>query len=198
MKRPTIQNITLSAMFLAIGMLLPFLTGQIQQIGNKLLPMHLPVMLCGLICGWPYGLAVGFLLPLLRSVCFGMPVLFPNAASMAFELAAYGLTAGFLYGRSRWKCIVSLYRSLLVSMVAGRIVWGIAQLLFLGIDGSTFTWQMFLTGALISAVPGIILQLVLIPAIMVTLKRAGMVSLHDGHIHRKTLHHKDRNVCEKE
>lgn len=185
-------------MFLAIGMLLPFLTGQVQQIGNKLLPMHIPVMLCGLICGWPYGLAVGFLLPLLRSVCFGMPVLFPNAASMSLELAAYGLVAGFLYGHSRWKCIVSLYRSLLAAMVAGRIVWGIAQMLFLGIDGTAFTLQMFLTGALISAIPGIILQLVLIPVIMVALKRAGMISFHGGHIHRKTLHPKDRNVCERE
>lgn len=178
--RKTLKNMTLSAMFLAIGMLLPFLTGQIQQIGNMLLPMHIPVLLCGLICGWPYGFAVGFFLPLFRSVCFGMPVFFPNAASMAFELATYGVVTGILYGRSQWKCIFSLYRALLPAMIAGRIVWGIAQMIFLGISGNAFTWQMFLAGALLNAIPGIILQLILIPVIMVALKKAGMVHFHRG------------------
>ncbi|MBQ8230699.1 MAG: ECF transporter S component [Lachnospiraceae bacterium] len=197
--RQTIKNMTLSAMFLAIGMLLPFLTGQIEQFGNMLLPMHIPVLLCGLICGWPYGLAVGFLLPLLRSVSFGMPVLFPMAISMAFELGTYGLVIGFLYGHSRWKCIISLYRSLLAAMVTGRIVWGIAQMILLGISGNTFTWQMFLAGALLNAIPGILLQLILIPAIMVVLKRAGMVHFHDGHFHMKTHPLKNsHNPCERD
>lgn len=182
--KPAVKNITLSAMFLALGMVLPFLTGQIQQIGNMLLPMHIPVMLCGLICGWPYGLAVGFILPLFRSVTFGMPVLFPNALSMAFELAAYGLVAGWLYGRSRHKCIIALYRSLLASMLTGRIVWGVAQVVFLGIGGNSFTWQMFLAGALFNAIPGMILQLILIPAIMVVLKRAGLVRFHGMKPHK--------------
>ena len=88
------MKLILAAMFLAIGLLLPFLTGQIRQIGNMLLPMHIPVILCGLICGWQYGLGVGFVLPLLRCVIFGMPVLFPTAVSMSFELAAYGFTDG--------------------------------------------------------------------------------------------------------
>lgn len=197
--RQPLKNMTLSAMFLAVGMLLPFLTGQLEQIGNMLLPMHIPVLLCGFICGWPYGLAVGFILPLLRSVCFGMPVLFPNAASMAFELGTYGFISGFLYGRSHWKCIVSLYRSLLAAMVTGRIVWGVVQMLFLGISGNPFTWRMFLAGALFNAIPGIILQLILIPAIMIALKRAGMVHFHDGHFHMKTHHRKNsHNPCERD
>lgn len=182
--KATLKNLTLSAMFLALGMVLPFLTGQIQQIGSMLLPMHIPVMLCGLICGWPYGLAVGFILPLFRSVTFGMPILFPNAASMAFELAAYGLVAGFLYGRSRYKCILALYRSLIAAMIIGRIVWGFAQIVFLGIGGNRFTGQMFITGALLNAIPGIILQLILIPAVMVVLKRAGLVRFHGMKPHR--------------
>lgn len=171
----TTKKLTLSAMFMAVGMVLPILTGQIQQIGNMLLPMHLPVFLCGLICGWQYGAVVGFVLPLLRSVTFGMPPLFPTATAMAFELAAYGLVAGLLYGRSRWQCIIALYRSLIAAMLAGRIVWGAVQIVLLGISGSSFTWQMFIAGALLNAVPGIIVQLILIPAIMVALNRTGLV-----------------------
>jgi len=72
-------------MFIAIGLVLPFFTGQIPQIGRMLLPMHIPVFLCGLICGWKYGLMVGFILPLLRYAVFGMPVIFPNGIAMAFE-----------------------------------------------------------------------------------------------------------------
>lgn len=82
-------------MFVAIGVVLPFFTGQIPQIGNMLLPMHIPVLLCGLICGWQYGGMVGFILPLLRTMLFGMPVLYPTGIAMAFELAAYGLVIGF-------------------------------------------------------------------------------------------------------
>ncbi len=169
-----IQNLTLSAMFLAVGLVLPFLTGQIKQIGNMLLPMHIPVLLCGLICGWQYGGIVGLILPLLRNVLFGMPPM-PNAVSMAFELAAYGFVIGFLYNTSRWKCIFSLYRSMLISMVAGRVVWGVVQAVILGIGGTGFTFKMFMAGAFLNAIPGIILQLILIPAIMVALNRTGLV-----------------------
>lgn len=171
----TTKKLTLSAMFVALGMVLPFLTGQIQQIGSMLLPMHLPVLLCGLICGWEYGLVVGFLLPLLRSVTFGMPVLYPMALAMAFELATYGLVVGWLYGHSRWKCIRALYRSLVIAMIAGRIVWGIAEVILLGIAGNAFTLQMFLSGALLNSIPGIVIQLTLIPTVMLVLNKTGLV-----------------------
>lgn len=169
------KNMTLAAMFLAIGMVLPFFTGQIPQIGNMLLPMHIPVFLCGMICGWQYGAAVGFILPLLRSAIFGMPVLFPGATSMAFELMTYGLVAGLLYGYSRWKCVISLYRSMLIAMIAGRVVWGAVQMLQLGLAGGRFTLQIFMTGAVLNAIPGILVQLILIPGIMVTLNKTGLV-----------------------
>ena len=87
MMEKAVKKVTLSAMFMAIGIVLPFLTGQIRQIGTMLLPMHLPVFLCGLICGWQYGAVVGFVLPLLRSMIFGMPQMYPMALAMAFELA---------------------------------------------------------------------------------------------------------------
>ena len=178
----TTKKLTLSAMFLAIGMVLPFLTGQIPQIGNMMLPMHIPVLLCGLICGWQYGAVLGFILPLVRYLVFGMPVLFPTGTAMAFELMTYGLVIGLIYSSSRWKCIISLYRALIGAMIAGRIVWAAAQMILLGVSGGTFTMKMFLAGAFFNAVPGIIIQLVLIPTVMVALGRTGLVHFHT---HRK-------------
>ena len=178
----TTKKLTLSAMFLAIGMVLPFLTGQIPQIGNMMLPMHIPVLLCGLICGWQYGAVLGFILPLVRYLVFGMPVLFPTGTAMAFELMTYGLVIGLIYSFSQWKCIISLYRALIGAMIAGRIVWAAAQMILLGVSGGTFTMKMFLAGAFFNAVPGIIIQLVLIPTVMVALGRTGLVHFHT---HRK-------------
>ena len=174
-KRKNILNLTLAAMFMAIGIVLPFFTGQIPQIGKMLLPMHIPVLLCGLICGWQYGLIVGFVMPFLRYSMFGMPVLFPTGISMAFELATYGMASGLFYSRSRWQRVISLYRSMVAAMLAGRIVWAFVQMVLLGTGEGGFTLQMFMAGAFLNAVPGIILQLVLIPGIMVALNRTGLV-----------------------
>ena len=170
-----IKNITLSAMFVAIGLVLPMVTGNIPQVGNMLLPMHIPVFLAGLILGWQYGLAVGAMLPILRSFLFGMPPLYPIAIAMTFELATYGTVAGFLYKHSRWQCVISLYRSLITAMIAGRIIWGSAEFILLGVAGNTFTWKAFITGAFLNAIPGIIIQLTLIPVLMVTFNKTGMV-----------------------
>lgn len=172
--RSYVLRLVLSAMLLAIGLYLPFLTGQIQQIGNMLCPMHLPVLLCGLICGWQYGGVVGFVLPLLRHMLFLMPPM-PNAIAMAFELAAYGIVAGALYACFRRQGLGTVYISLIAAMIAGRLVWGTAMLAITGIGGTAFSWQMFLSGAVLTAVPGIILQLVLIPALMAALDRIGAV-----------------------
>lgn len=168
-----LNNMVIAAMLLALGLVLPFLTGQIPNIGNMLLPMHIPVLLCGLICGWQYGAVIGLILPLLRSALFGMPELFPRATAMAFELMTYGLVIGLLYGLSKWQCIRALYRSLIVAMLAGRAVWGLVQTIQLGLSGSALTWKVFFAEAFINAVPGIIIQLILIPAIMVVLNQTG-------------------------
>ena len=172
--KTNVHNLVLAAMFLALALVLPFLTGQIPQIGGMLLPMHLPVFLCGLICGWQYGAVVGFVAPLMRMALFVMPPLVA-AVAMAFELAAYGGIAGFLYNRSRWQCVVALYRALLAAMVGGRIVWAAVRVVMTGVASVPFTWQIFLTEALVNAIPGIILQLVFIPVLMVALDRTGMV-----------------------
>lgn len=172
--RSSIKNLVLAAMFLAIGLVLPFLTGQIPQIGSMMLPMHLPVLLCGLICGWQYGGVVGFVLPLLRNALFFAPPA-PTCYVMAFELATYGIVAGFLYARSRWQCVVALYRCLIAAMIAGRLVWAAARMVLMGVSSVPFTWEIFLSGALLTAIPGIILQLIVIPAIMVAMDRTGLV-----------------------
>lgn len=169
-----IYDLVLAAMFLAIGIVLPFFTGQIPQIGRMLLPMHLPVLLCGLICGWQYGGTVGFVLPILRYVLFGMPSM-PNGLAMAFELAAYGIIVGLVYSRSRWQCVISLYRSLLIAMVSGRLLWAAVRVVMTGVASVPFTWEIFLADAIVSAIPGIILQLVFIPTLMVALDRTGLI-----------------------
>lgn len=179
LKNLSVRNMTISAMFIALGIILPFFTGQIPQIGNMLLPMHIPVFLCGLICGWRYGLAVGFVLPLLRYVMFGMPVIYPTGIAMAFELGTYGLVSGMMYNGSKWRCIVSLYRSIIAAMIIGRVVWGIAEIILLGINGNSFTAEMFIAGAFLNAVPGIVLQLVVIPAVMLALNKTGLVPFNN-------------------
>ena len=151
------------------------LTGQIPQIGSMLLPMHIPVLLCGLVCGWQYGAVVGFVAPLLRSVLFGMPPMYPVAIAMAFELLTYGLVIGLVYRRLAQKGVAGVYAALVTAMAAGRLVWGVAEVVLLGLGGKAFTVQAFLAGALLNAVPGIIVQLVLIPAVMAALQKAGAV-----------------------
>ena len=158
----------LAALFLALAYVLPFLTGQIPEIGSMLCPMHIPVLLCGFICGWPWGLAVGFVAPLLRSVTLGMPMIFPQAVCMAFELATYGAVAGMMHKLlPRKKPYV--YGSLLSAMIAGRLVWGAAMFVCMGIKGGSFTLAAFLAGAVTNAVPGIVVQIVLIPLIVMLL-----------------------------
>ena len=173
MKKNT-KNLVLSGLFIAIGLLLPFLTGQIPEIGNMLCPMHIPVLLCGLICGAPYAAAAGFILPPLRNLLFGMPPLFPIGAAMALELLTYGLVAGLMYKRLSHS-LKGIYVSLITAMVSGRIVWGIARLVFAGLSGAEFGLPMFIAGAFTTAIPGIVIQLVLSPAIVEFLRRAKLI-----------------------
>ncbi len=170
-KKYEINNIILAAMFLSIGFVLPMFTSQIKEIGDTLLPMHIPVMLCGLICGKKYGFCVGFILPLLRGFVFGMPPIYPNAVWMAIELLTYGFVIGFMYSRMKSKKLLGVYISLFTAMIAGRLAWGISKAILLGFNHKLFTVSMFIAGGFIDAIPGIILQLVLIPAIMTILNK---------------------------
>ena len=157
------RNIVLAALFLALAFVLPMITGHVPQIGNMLCPMHFPVLLAGLV--------LGFIAPLLRSVLFGMPPLYPIAISMAFELATYGAVSGWMYKKVR-HTLPMMYAALATAMVAGRLVWGAVRFVLAGLSGSAFPFSAFLSGALLTAVPGIIAQLILIPLILTALQKA--------------------------
>ena len=165
-----IQKMCLSAMFIALAFVLPFFTFQIEKIGDMLCPMHIPAILCGFICGGPWGLAVGVISPILRSLVMTMPVMFPTAIGMAFEVGTYGLVAGLLY-KVLPKKKQYIYVSLVGAMVIGRIVWGIARIVMFGFDFSKFGWTAFWTGAVINAIPGIIVQIILIPVIVMIVEK---------------------------
>ena len=158
----------LSALFLALAYIMPFLTGQIPEIGSMLCPLHIPILLCGFLCGWSWGLAVGFIAPLFRALTLGMPPLFPTALCMAFELAAYGAIAGLMH-KLLPKKKPYIYCSLLVAMIVGRLVWGAAMFVCLGLGGGAFTFGAFIAGAFTNAIPGIIVQLALIPILVMLL-----------------------------
>lgn len=158
-----------AALFLALAYIMPFLTGQIPEVGSMLCPMHLPTLLCGFICGPLWGTLVGFIAPLFRSLATGgFPPMFPTAVCMAFELAAYGAVAGLMHTvLPRKKPYI--YVSLLTAMIIGRLVWGAAMFVCMGIEGGRFTLSAFLAGAVINAIPGIIVQIVLVPVFVMLL-----------------------------
>lgn len=198
-KYPDVKNITFPALFIALGLVLPLLAGQNPQIGNMFLPMHIPVLLAGIVCGWKYGLAIGFALPLLRYFLFGAPPIYPIGVAMAFELAAYGAVIGYLYNlkpfRSNSNLIYlrplnkpirqisidlfkppyNIYFSLIAAMIAGRAVWGVVNSILFNMLGWPFTWQIFVASAFFNAIPGIVLQIVFIPFITIILKKRGML-----------------------
>lgn len=165
------RDLVLAALFLALAFVLPMITGHVPQIGNMLCPMHFPVLLAGFVLGGPWGLALGFIAPLLRSLLFGMPPMFPIAISMAFEMAAYGAVSGWMY-RKVPHTLPMTYATLVTAMVAGRLVWGAVRFVLAGLTGSSFPFSAFLSGALLTAIPGIIAQLILIPLIVTALKKA--------------------------
>lgn len=171
-KMPT-RKLVITALGLALALVLPFLTGQIPEFGNMLLPMHIPVLLIGFICGWPYGLLLGLIAAPLRSLIFTMPPMYP-ALAMAFEMATYGALAGLLY-RLLPKKTINVYVTLIIAMIGGRAVWALASYGLSLILGNVFTLQIFAAGAFLNAIPGIILQLVLIPLLVIALKNSGTI-----------------------
>lgn len=174
MRNKALKKLTTSAVLLVVALFLPFLTGQIPEIGGMLAPMHIPVLICGFVCGWKYGAMVGFIAPLLRSLFFGMPPIYPTALAMAFELLAYGLLAGLLY-KLLPKKYGYVYVSLIGAMLGGRIVWGLARTVMTLFDGTAFTIEMFLAAGFVQAIPGIILHIVVIPPIVYALGKAHLI-----------------------
>lgn len=174
-------SMVIAAMLMAVGMILPFITGQIQAIAKIISPLHIPVLICGLCCGWKWGLAIGAVLPLLRGLIFGIPVFPTSALPMAFELAAYGVITGLMYAlllkkSKKGKHLPLILCSLASAMILGRFVGGAAKALFIsvGIIGSKtpFTFAAFFTSYFISTALGALIHIVVIPMVVLALEKA--------------------------
>ena len=167
-----VKKMVFTAACAALCLVLPMAFHAIPNAGQVILPMHIPVLLCGLVCGWPYGVVCGLIGPLLSSVITGMP---PAAMlpSMMVECAVYGFTAGLLMKYVRTgKNVRDLYISLVSAMAAGRIVAGFAKAWIFTPGISPFAW---VTTSLVAGVPGIVIQLVLMPLVVTALTRARLI-----------------------
>lgn len=156
----------LSTFFLSLTIVLPYLTGQIPEIGSMLCPMHIPVLMCGFICGWKYGLLIGLIAPIFRSLILGMPPLFPQAFCMSFELATYGMISGLMYNILPKKTIY-IFISLIIAMLSGRLVWGCTMFCCMAFDLTKFSLTSFWIGGFANSLPGIIIQIILVPIFII-------------------------------
>lgn len=167
------RRLVIAALFTALGVALPIAFHAIPNAGSILLPMHIPVLLCGLVCGWPYGLACGMLAPLLSSLTTGMPPM-AYVPGMLFELAAYGLVSGLLMRLVRTRSTAAdIYISLAGGMVAGRVLFGVLNALLF--RAGSYSMEIWLTAAFATALPGIAIQLVLIPILVIGLEKAKLI-----------------------
>ena len=161
-----IQKMVLSSFFLALAFVLPFLTAGDPTLGNIYLPMHIPILLCGYFCGWKYGLMTGLIAPIFRSLLIGMPPMFPIAVSMSFELGAFGFLTGFLHQLLPHNKIKFLYVSLIGAMIGGRFVAGVANTILYSVSDRPYGFEAFVTASFVVALPGIIIQLAMIPILV--------------------------------
>lgn len=169
MKKTQITKLVYTAICIALGLLLPMVNKVPGvNLGAILLPMHIPVLLAGFLCGIPYATFCGFILPLLNFALTGRPMLYPVGIAMMFELGAYGCITAVLYKLTKGK----IYISLIGGMLGGRIVLGIANTILFGLKGNPYGLSVFLTSAFVNALPGIVIQLIVIPAIIYALKKA--------------------------
>ena len=158
---------------IALCIVLPLAFHPIQNAGNIFLPMHIPVLLCGLICGGVFGLLCGLLGPFLSCVITGMPLM-ALLPGMMTELAIYGLGAGCMMSLVRTKKLhADLYISLFVSMLAGRLIGGAARA-FIFLPGN-YTIAIWAMGAFVTGLPGAVIQLILLPAIVRVLEKAALI-----------------------
>jgi riboflavin transporter FmnP len=171
----TVKRAIITAVCAALAVVLPIAFHAVPNAGPTFLPMHIPVLLAGLICGWEYGLICGIVGPLLSTLFTGMPPM-AYLPSMLIELAVYGAATGLLMSIVRAKSIYAdLYISLVGGMLIGRIVAGICTaLIFAAGKYSLAAWA---TSYLVSGLPGIVIQLVLLPSIVFALERAKLIPL---------------------
>ena len=164
-----------SAVCLALAMVLPLFLGQVQIFMQGISPMHIPALLCGLACGPWYGLAVGFIAPLLRSLIFSMPPM-ATAIPMAFELAAYGLIAGLLFkALKKMNFWPRTYISMIAAMLIGRCIGGAAKAVVMGIDGTGYSFGAFVSAYFVGTSVGMVLHLIIVPLVLFALYKAHLL-----------------------
>ena len=172
-KMSAVKKSIITAVCIALCVVLPQAFHAIPNAGSIYLPMHIPVLLCGLICGWPYGLLCGLAGPALSALITGMP---PAAVlpGMMVECGVYGLTAGLLIQLVRTKRLYAdLYISLDAAMLLGRVVSGAAKALIF--SAGSYSMASWVAGSFVTALPGIIIQLALLPGIVYALMRARLI-----------------------
>lgn len=173
-KRFSVRNLILTSLFICLGVLIPYITGHAAGIpGNILLPMHLPVLLCGFICGWQYGAVCGLITPLVSSLLTAMPPLWPMLPIMACELLIYGVISGLTYRKFKWN----IYASLITAMAAGRVVYGLIFALLTTVSTQPIK-AAGVGAAIITGIPGILIQLVFIPILVKAVEQNQKSSLH--------------------
>lgn len=166
-----------TAVCMALCVVLPMALHAIPNAGTLFSPMHLPVLLCGMICGWPYGLACGLMGPMLSSFITSMPGI-AYLPTMMVELAIYGLVTGLMMKLIHTgKLMADIYISLLTAMLTGRIVTGIARALIFA--AGSYSWKAWTTGYFVSSFPGIVLQLILIPVLYLALLKAHLIPVRN-------------------
>lgn len=176
MVRKQTLKLTFAAMFLAISVLIPSLFHMFSISGNIFLPMHIPVLVCGFWLGWQYGFAVGLAAPIINSIVSGMPPM-AKVPFMMMELAVYGLAAGIFYitlkfnnKRKNGFCW-GIFPALILSLIAGRAIYALALTVgtyLLHINCGT---AVAVIDATITGIPGILIQLVMVPMLVTLLER---------------------------
>lgn len=170
--RNSIKNMTLTAVCIALCVVLPIAFHSIPNSGSVFLPMHIPVLICGMICGWPYGFICGLMGPLLSSAITGMPPI-AYLPSMMVECGVYGLVSGLMLKLVHTKSTYGdLYIALVAAMLAGRVVSGIAKALIFTPGMAMSAW---ITASFVTALPGILIQLVFLPSVVFTLMKARVI-----------------------
>lgn len=162
------HNLVSASLLLAFGLLLPYFFHMTGMAGPIFLPMHIPVLLGGLLLGPRYGLILGIITPLLNSLLTGMPPIYPTGVSMTFELATYGFITGYLYRNRNYN----IYLALIPAMLLGRLVSGIATYLLLSFGGKLFVLKMFLGSAFVKSIWGILIQIAFVPMIVKVLEKS--------------------------
>ncbi len=165
------KNIIFSVFCFTLCLLLLLLTSKIPQIDNTFSLIHIPVLICGFIYGWLYGLTIGVVAPLVICILFKIFPIFPTGIIMLLELGTYGLVSGVLYDYFQ-KNTITVFITLIISMLAGRIVWGITTFIFSLINKNMFTFNMFIQDVFINKVPGIVVQIIVVPIVVIMLEEA--------------------------